>query len=335
MSLPLNRLGPIAGLVLALALPGCSRAQPAPATSPLLHVEQTIALPDTAGRIDHLAVDLEKRRLFVAEVGQGTVDAIDLAAGRRTARRAGLSGPQGLAWLPARHELVVASKDGSVRFLGPDLTELARIDLGTDADNVRIDPRNGHVVVGYGDGALAVIDPATRKVLARVALPGHPESFRLAGPLAYVNVPDAGAVVALDLDRGQVLNRWSTGWHRLNFPMALAPDGRTLTLAYRLPAGVAVLDTATGKTIAARPACGDADDLFQIDSTVLLVCGAGVVETGPVAAARGSGIATLATRKGARTGLFVPEWDRLFLALPARDGPAEIREFSLDRAALR
>ena len=31
--------------------------------------------------------------------------------------------------------------------------------LGDDADNLRVDPRTGQVVVGYGSGALAIVEP--------------------------------------------------------------------------------------------------------------------------------------------------------------------------------
>ena len=58
---------------LLLALPGCSQAQPTDPHSPLV-LERTISLPDTRGRIDHLAVDLADHRLFVAEIANGTVD---------------------------------------------------------------------------------------------------------------------------------------------------------------------------------------------------------------------------------------------------------------------
>src|SRR3546814_1852567 len=47
-----------------------------------------------------------------------------------------------------------------------DLRELARIDLGNDADNVRVDPRNAHVLVGYGKGGLATIDAASGRTLS-------------------------------------------------------------------------------------------------------------------------------------------------------------------------
>ncbi len=129
--------------------------------------ERTIALKGVTGRIDHLAVDLARKRLFVAELGNGTVDVIDLAADNVTRRIEGLKEPQGLAYAPAADILAVASAgDGSVRlFHGAELSPAGTVDLGDDADNIRLDARTGNIVVGYGSGGLAVIDPAKASLL--------------------------------------------------------------------------------------------------------------------------------------------------------------------------
>src|SRR6267143_2007023 len=53
------------------------------------------------------------------------------------------------------------------------------IALGDDADNVRIDPRGPRIIVGYGAGGLAIIEPTTGAKLAEVPLAAHPEGFQL------------------------------------------------------------------------------------------------------------------------------------------------------------
>lgn len=303
--------------MLMLGLPSCSQAQSGDAG---LVLERSIPLPDTRGRIDHLAIDLADKRLFVAEVSNGTVDEVDLIEAKVVGRISGLSEPQGVAWLPDRRQLVVTCGDGTVHFYDADRRELARINLGGDADNVRVDPRNGHVIVGYGDGGLATIDPINYSVLRKIALPGHPEGFRLFGDRAYVNVPGNGSVIAVDIDKGEVLSRWPTGMKRLNFPMAIAPTGKQITIAYRLPATLATIDTVSGSTLSTEPTCGDADDLFLIGDKILLVCGAGHVD---LISADGK-VNRFQTSGGARTGLFVPELSAIFVAVPSRGMPAAL-----------
>ncbi|MBS0641481.1 MAG: hypothetical protein JSS43_16560, partial [Proteobacteria bacterium] len=72
-------------------------------------LEQSIALPGVSGRIDHFSVDLKRRRLFVAELGNNTVDVIDLASASVVYRIAGLKEPQGLGFAPAADVLAVAN----------------------------------------------------------------------------------------------------------------------------------------------------------------------------------------------------------------------------------
>lgn len=279
-----------------------------------------------------MAADLPGHRLFVSEIANGSLDIVDLKSGRVSGRITGLDEPQGVEWLARQREIVVACGGGSVRFYsGDDLHLIASVDLGDDADDVRIDPRNGHVVVGYGDGGLVSIDPATHKITNRVTFHGHPEGFQLSGSRAYVNDPDDGSILVVDLDQGRMLSRWSTGIHRLNFPMAIDPSGRTISIVYRLPAAWSRIDTTTGKTLVTHPACGDADDIYEVGSRTIMICGAGHVDIW-----QNDGLeARVDTRGGARTGLYVPAPHRLFVAAPARSGPAAILEFGLRDPAQR
>src|SRR5882762_5326688 len=122
--------------------------------SPLV-LESTISLDNVSGRIDHLAVDLARKHLFVAELGNNSVDAIDLTTRKVIHRISGLDEPQGIAYLPQGDLIVIANGgDGAVRFYsGADFSPRGVVSLGGDADNVRVDPRNGHVIVGYGNGS--------------------------------------------------------------------------------------------------------------------------------------------------------------------------------------
>lgn len=323
--------GPLARLALLCAvslsgLPlGPSRAAE-PSPQPLV-LERTIPLPGVSGRIDHMAVDLRRGRLFVAELGNGGVDAIDLASGKPVRRVAGLKEPQGVAYVPGADLLAVASAgDGSVRlFRGEDLQPAGTVALGEDADNVRLDPRTGRLVVGYGRGGLAVLDPAGRSVVGGAKLPAHPEGFQLdpdAGR-AYVNVPDAGQVAVVDLAAGRRVAAWrAPEGLRANFPMALDAGAGVLATVFRNPARLVLMDARTGAVTADIATCGDADDVFFDGERrrIYVSCGEGAVDV----VQRGAGglrpLARVPTRPGARTSLFVPELDRLFVA--ARAGPS-------------
>jgi hypothetical protein len=300
------------------------------ADSPPLVIESKISLGEVHGRIDHLAVDLKRRRLYVAELGNDSVGVVDLEASRILRTLGGLKEPQGIGYEARTDTLYVANaRDGSVPFFkGEDLAPLGSLDLGEDADNVRIDEATHRIWVGYNGGALAVIDPNSRHKIVDIPLKAHPESFRLAsaGPRIYVNVPDAGQIAVVDRIAGKQVATWKTGDLRSNYPLALDESDQVLAV-FRHPARLAIFRAQDGQRVQALETCGDSDDLF-VDTKrhrVYVTCGEGFIDVFSRDASGYHHSAKLTTSTGARTSLFVPELDRLYLAVRASSAtPASI-----------
>src|ERR1700733_7524584 len=144
------------------------------ASAPPLADAQVIALPGVERRIDHFAVDPAGKRLFVAALGNGTLEVVDLGGGKRITSIAGLKEPQGVAYLPLVHRIVVAMRGGAVAaFDDGSYQRTATIPNMSDADNLRYDAAAGQLYVGYGEGALGVIDPPTMKLVGKIP-PGNP-----------------------------------------------------------------------------------------------------------------------------------------------------------------
>ncbi len=300
---------------------------------PPLHLTGTIALPGVAGRIDHLAADVDHQRLFVAALGNNSIEVVDLRSLSRVRSVTGPHQPQGLAYLAGARLIVVAGgQDGSVEFRDAgDFHTVRTVALGDDADNVRYDAPTHRVFVGYGDGALAAIsEDGTR--LADAKLPGHPESFQLetSGPRIFVNVPSAGRIVVVSRDTMKVTASWPVAAAGANYPMALDEAGRRLFVGCRRPARLLICDTVSGKSIGSAATVGDADDLFYDGRRrrVYVSGGDGAIDVLRADGAALEAIARIPTAPGARTSLFVPEQDRLYVAVPARRGQAaELRVF--------
>jgi YVTN family beta-propeller protein len=299
----------------------------------MMRLESKIALGNVAGRIDHLAFDAAGGRLFIAELGNNTVGVVSVEKRAVIHRITGLSEPQGVAFLDSDRTLYVANAgDGVVHtFRGDDFAEHGRIALGSDADNIRFDATDKRLVVGHGSGALAVIDPATRKTVATYPLKAHPESFQIdeTRNRIFVNLPEAHAVAVLERSSGRLLAQWQLT-HVANFPMALDPAQPRLFTVFRKPARLVAYSTEDGKTFADVAVCGDADDVFfdAKRQRVYVVCGEGFVD---VFDGRGKPerVGRVPTSEGARTGLFVPALDRLFVAARANSKePATLWVFS-------
>jgi len=300
-------------------------AGPAP-----LAVESRIELGKVQGRIDHLAVDLKRHRLYVAELGNDTVGVVDLKEGKVTQTLRGLKEPQGIGYEPTTDTVYIANgKDGTLRlYKGADLTPLDTIELGDDADNVRIEEAAHRVWVGYGSGSLAVIDANSRRKMADIPLPAHPESFRLDpdGSQVFVNLPRARQIAVVDRTTARQVATWKMDLLLANFPLVLDDGGRILSV-FRMPARLAVFRKQDGQRLQVLDTCGDSDDLF-FDSKrhrVYVTCGEGAIDVFSQQANGYQHVDRLETSSGARTSLFVPELDRLYLAVRATSStPAAI-----------
>ena len=317
-----------AGAVL-LAFLATSSAMPA--ESPSLILKTKIPLGDVRGRIDHLATDHARQRLFVAEFGNNSLAVVDLKDHKILHRVAGLSEPQGVAYVSAVDCIFVSNGgDGSLRvFSGSDFSPVARVDLKADADNLRVDPIKNLVFAGFGSGGLAIVDAKSRKKVGEIDLKGHPEGFELepSGERAFVNVPDVRGIAVLDTTSNRQIATWTVPQATGNFPMAIRQRGTELLVGFRTPARLAIVDTLNGNLRAVTPSCGDADDILVDEkrSRAYVSCGQGFIDVFQLGDAGVSRIDHIPTMAGARTASYDPELDRVFVAVKATSGtPAAI-----------
>lgn len=322
-------------LILAVATIALVSFQTAPGQTPFT-VVGTIALPGVEGRIDHLAFDPVEQRLFVAALGNNTVEVLDLKTGKHARSLPGFREPQGIALIPDARLIAVANGQGAgVQMLNAgDYRAGEMVSLGDDADNVRYDPTAKRLYVGFGSGALAAINAVDGKVLAETKLAGHPESFQLerSGSRIFVNVPTADQIAVLDRNTMKVIATWALVGAKSNFPMALDEANHRLFVGCRRPAKVLAYDTVSGKTVGSFDIVGDTDDLFYDAARKRLYIsgGEGFIDVFQQQDTAGfTRLAHISTATGARTSLFVAEQDRLYLAVPHRAGQkAEVRVYN-------
>ena len=317
-------------LVLALASGfACSQ-------SPPLKLDRTIPLPGVQGRIDHLSADVQGDRVFISALGNGTVEIVDVDHGRRVGKIKGLKDPQGVLFVPKHHMVYVASDgDGTVRaYNAQTLAPAGSISLGDDADNLRYDRQADKIVVGYGSGAIAFLSPDLSGK-SEVRLPVHPESFQFTSDGAHllVNLPEDQSIALIDVPRLEVMSKWTNLGAQANFPMALNNQAGRFFVACRRPAQLLEFNERDGSVIQRLSTVGDADDLFYDPARkkIYVIGGEGFVDVvGAPLNAKLKSIEHIPTATSARTGLFVPAWNKLLVAAPHRgQEPARLLVYAL------
>ncbi len=301
-----------------------------------LRLLEMIELPGVVGRIDHLAIDTEGQRLFIAALGNNSIEVVDLRHGFKTGSIGGLSEPQGIFYDSQQRKIYVSNGgDGNIRIYEADTFHpTGVVSFSSDADNMHVDDKTGYLYVGYGGGGLGMLDVRNQKKTGNVKLSGHPEGFAIEknGTRIFVNIPTKNRVSVVDRTQGKEIADWPVTC-RENFPMALDESQHRLFIGCRIPREVLVYDTDTGKKTVDLTVDQDVDDLFYDGSQKRLYvsCGAGSVY---VFAQEDSDhyceVAVVMTRAGARTSLFVPEMHRFYVAAPRNDGaPAKIMVYEV------
>ncbi|PYJ31575.1 MAG: hypothetical protein DME88_14345 [Verrucomicrobia bacterium] len=321
-----------------LFVASCLYPTAAHAQAKTLQLTQTIRLPGVEGRIDHMELDATSDRLFVCALGNNTVEVLDLRKGERIHSITGLGAPQGIAYIPELNRIFVANDKGGICKIydGKSFQAVGRLDFKDDADNVRYDSPTKKIYVGFGSGGIGVVNAVDGKQIGSIKLSAHPEAFELEknGKRIFVNVPNSRHVAVIDRNKSEVVATWKTDLAFANFPMALDEANHRLFVGCRLPSKLVVLNTESSDVVAKIDISGDPDDVFYDSKRhrIYAICGAGkidIIEQTNANTYKGSG--KIDTANGARTGLFVPERDTMFVAVPHRGSQkAEVRAYHVE-----
>jgi len=307
-----------------------------------LRLVQTIALPDVQGRLDHLAVDVKGRRLFVAGLGNNSLEVIDLKSGRRTQSVPGMSKPQGVLFVPQSNKLYVANgADGTLKLLkGAPLSLTSTIKLELGADLVDYDARTKRLYIGYGGkdagkeyGQFGIIDTVKDTQVGDIRTSAHPGGIAVErnGPLLFLTIPDNDQVLVINRQSQNIVSTWPTSDAKQPVSVALDEKHRRLLLGLRKPPRLAVIDIDSGKTVSSMESIGLIDGVSwdSARNRVYVSGGEGFIAVYQQKDANNyEMLGRVPTGYMARTSLFVPELNRLYVALPKMENrQAEIRVY--------
>ena len=306
---------------------------------------QNIPLPNVSGRLDHLAIDLKRDRLFVAALGNNTVEVIDLKHGKSERSLEGFAKPQGLFFAPNLDKLFVSSgDDGTCKIFGGGSLQVgATVKLALGADLMDYDPAAKQIFVGHGGkdagqdhAQVAVIDGGSGKLISDIETESHPGSILLetSGPRVFVTIPDKNEIVVIDRKNRAVIAKWPAPGTERTASLALDEKSHRLFVGSRTPPKVIVLDANDGKAVTSFPTVGVMDGLFYDASRKRLYAtgGEGFLYVHQQKDADSYlTVARIPTAPTARTSLFVPELRRLYLGVPRseKQETAEIRVYEV------
>jgi YVTN family beta-propeller protein len=277
-------------------------------------------------------INVKGKIIYVAALGNNTLEVVDLTNGKVIRSIQGLDEPQGLGYIPQTNEIFVANGgSGNCYFYNASTFEkTATIHLSSDADDVRYDSASHTIYVGYGEGGIAIIDVNTHRQTGDIKLPAHPEGFQIDNKdnKILVNVPDKNMIGIIDLAQMKLVNSWKRNSPSANFPIALDMKNKNAFIGYRHPAKLVVLDISTGKEINSNNMVGDVDDLYYDNhkKRVYISGGGGYINIFQQdAPGTFKQITNMPTRNGARTSLLIPRLQLLVLAERAENGnPARL-----------
>ena len=305
-----------------------------------VRISDSMALPNVGERFDHMSIDISKQSVFVAARGNNSVYVASLPIESVSHIITGLNEPQGVYFDQENNQLYVSNGgDGTVDVFNVSNYRLLKVfNLGSDADNIRYDAQSGLLYIGYGEenqSGIAVINTTSDALVGTIPLNGHPEAFSLDQNESkiFINVPTANAIEVASTTTREVTASWPLTNATENFPMALDAKSGLLFVGFALPPVLGAFNISTGKVVTTFNISSSADDMYfdPTSNLILVTCSAGFLDVFRQQNVDSyATIVILPTGPLARTSLFYPQNEELFIAVPQHDKlAAQLLTFSI------
>jgi 6-phosphogluconolactonase (cycloisomerase 2 family) len=207
-----------------------------------------------------------------------------------------------------------------------------------DSTNHLLYVGNGGKDAGNDYSFVTVIDTDKTEKVRDIKLPSanlEAMALQKQGSLLYVNMRDKNQVGVVDRNTGTLVATWQLSKVAHNTPMVLDEANHRLFIAGRKPGIFGVVDTASGKEIAALPAADGVDDMaFDPETKMLyLACADGYVDVyHQVDADHYEAAGKVATGNRAKIGVLVPELHRYYVVSSSKAGtPAQLFLFDVEK----
>ena len=308
-----------------------------------LKLVASIPLPDLKdGDFDHLAIDLEGKRLFVTAEENGKIEIFDTENNKLIHTIDGLKAPHSMLYRGDLKKLFVVDSDlGEVKVY--DTTNYNLVDsikVREGADSAGYDPSTKYlwVVDGGKDakmpGYLDIIDTTAGKKVGEMKMDNddiEAMAFDPASSRIFIDIRGAGTVEVLDKDKHTVIATWPVPAAKGSLTtLSFDAANHRLYVGGRTPAKLYVLDSDTGKVVTSVAAAPMVDDAaFSAAQKRIYFAGNMYTDVFEIKDADHlERIGHVPTAFRAKTALVVPELNRFYVAVPHHAGKsAEIRVY--------
>src|SRR6202158_732656 len=301
---------------------------------PPIRLIHTTFLPGYVGDFEHFSAHFKGNRLFLIAEDHKTVEVLDIHTGRRTRTITGFAQPHAIEYLAGPNSLIVTEGDeesGAVDLVsGSNYKILDKIKLPTDVDGGVYNPVNKYYYVesgGQGQDAkthlLSIIDTQSFKRIGDITLPGtKSEAMAIdhAGAKLYVNLRGPDEIGVVDLATRQLIARWPIPEAKNENALVLDEPNHRLFSASHTPPKLFVFDIDTGKVIASLPCAENSDDMgYDPVRKRIYITGDGSASViKQQDADHYVSVAEVSTGYRGKTLIFVPELNRLYIAVSSR-----------------
>jgi WD40 repeat protein len=308
-----------------------------------LKLVQRIPLPNVQGALDHLGVDIKGKLIFATAEGdnQNTVEVIDLKAGKRIFSIPGQSRPHGAFYSPNFKKLFVTNgTDGTCKIFGGDNFKIIdNLQIGNDANQLGYDPATKYLYVGFGDknsGALAIIDTHSDKHIGDIKTDARPGGikFEKAGPRIFLTLFGDTKLGVVDRTKREEITTWPVTGSDVNGALAVDQSHHRLFDGARNPPMLVVFDMESGKQITELESVSHIGDLWYdpVHMRIYATGVDGIAVYDQRDADHYTPMVKVASEPNAQTSIWVPEFDRLYVAAPQDRGrDAEILVYKPQR----
>jgi DNA-binding beta-propeller fold protein YncE len=298
---------------------------------------------------DHMAIDIRGQRLFTTPQANRAVDVLDLRSGKVLHTITGFGNPHAILYREDRNRLFVTDggKGELAVFDATTYQPISTIKLDLNADGIGYDERKGYLYVSNGGdeagkdhSLISIIDTAREEKIGDIRIPSPVLEGMVVDSTKnriYISLPESSTIAVVDLDKKAVITTWPLTLGKKNMALALDSADHRLYIGCRdtdVRGSIVIVDTETGKEVGRLPIGGWVDSISYDASKNRIYASCGVGEVYSYQSQQDGSYKELGptdTAVMAKTSLFSPQLNRLYVAIPHLGGTtAKVFVFATD-----